>query len=99
MEKKALLLIITVCLFCAISYAQQRPHYTQYLQNMDIINPAVTGMYKAVTIKSGFRNQWIGIQDSPKTSYFTIHSPINLDRSILTDGSADYGVEDPVIRS
>jgi type IX secretion system PorP/SprF family membrane protein len=84
---------------CLITFAQQRPHYTQYLQNMDIINPAITGMYKSVTIKSGFRNQWIGIQDAPKTSYFTVHAPVNLDKSLLTAGSADYGILEPGTRS
>lgn len=91
--------LIIAILICKLSFAQQRPHYTQYLQNMDIINPAVSGMYKAVTIKSGFRNQWIGIQDAPKTSYLTIHAPLNLDGSILTAGSADYGIEEPATRS
>ena len=89
-------------LFSSLGYAcfaQQRPHYTQYLQNMDIINPAVTGMFKAVTVKAGFRNQWVGIQDAPKTSYFTVHMPLNLDGSILTAGSADNGVTEPYTRS
>jgi type IX secretion system PorP/SprF family membrane protein len=87
------LLISNVCL------AQQRPHYTQYLQNMSVINPAVTGMFKAVNVKMGFRNQWIGIQDAPKTSYFTISTPLNLDGGSLVAGSADFGIEEPYNRS
>jgi type IX secretion system PorP/SprF family membrane protein len=97
MKKATLFLLTNLC--CFMGLAQQRPHYTQYLQNMEIINPAFTGIYKAFTIKSGFRNQWVGIQDAPKTSYFTIHAPVNLDKSILTAGSADYGIEDPATRS
>lgn len=80
-------------------YSQQRPHYSQYFQNYDIINPAVTGMYKAVNVKMGFRNQWLGVKDAPKTGYLTVHTPLNLDGSILTAGSADYGVEEPYTRS
>ena len=91
-------LIFALIIHTLFVFSQQRPHYTQYLQNMAIINPAVTGMYKAVTIKSGFRNQWVGIADAPKTSYFTVQAPLNFDRSILTAGSADYGVEEPGTR-
>lgn len=98
MMKRRLLVIIFILVNC-VTFAQQRPHYTQYLQNMVIINPAVTGMYKAVTVKSGFRNQWVGITDAPKTSYFTVHAPLNIDGSILTAGSADNGVEEPGTRS
>ncbi|MBK0383496.1 type IX secretion system membrane protein PorP/SprF [Pedobacter sp. SD-b] len=92
-------IFIVLSFLSSICYAQQRPHYTQYLQNMDIINPAVTGMFKAVTVKAGFRNQWVGIADAPKTSYITIHTPLNIDGSILTAGSADYGVDEPFTRS
>ncbi|WP_026063297.1 PorP/SprF family type IX secretion system membrane protein [Pedobacter arcticus] len=80
-------------------FAQQRPYYTQYLQNMEIINPALTGMYKAVNVKMGFRNQWIGIKDAPKTAYLTASIPLNLDGSPLIAGSADYGIEEPYTRS
>ena len=96
---KKVLLLFTFITISFMAFAQQRPHYTQYLQNMVIINPAVTGMYKAVTVKSGFRNQWLGITDAPKTSYFTIHAPLNIDGSILTAGSANHGVEEPGTRS
>lgn len=66
---------------------------------MEIINPALSGMYKGISAKMGFRNQWIGIKDAPKTTYLTISTPLNIDGSMLTAGSADFGIEEPYIRS
>lgn len=92
--------LIWCFLFFSISAsAQQRPYYTQYLQNMEILNPALTGMYKAMHVKMGFRNQWLGMQDAPKTVYLTASTPLNLDGSLLTAGSADYGIEEPYTRA
>ena len=94
--KKLTLLFLLVS---NIAFAQQRPYYTQYLQNMEIINPALTGMYKGINAKMGFRNQWVGIKDAPKTTYLTVSTPLNIDGSILIAGSADFGIEEPYTRS
>lgn len=92
-------LIIIFCFISSIAFGQQRPYYTQYLQNMEIINPALTGMYKGISAKMGFRNQWIGIKDAPKTAYLTVSTPLNIDGSILTAGSANFGIEEPYTKS
>jgi len=60
---------------------QQRPHYTQYIMNNYIVNPAIGGIENYIDAKMSLRNQWIGIDGAPKTSYFTIHGPI---------GKSDY---------
>lgn len=92
-------LILIFVFINSVSLAQQRPYYTQYLQNMAVINPAFTAAYKGVNVRMGFRNQWVGIADAPKTTYLTAGTPLNLDGSILTAGSADYGIEEPYTRS
>ncbi len=56
--------------------AQQKPHYTQYILNQYIINPALTGIENYVDIKLSHRHQWVGIDDAPVTTYFTIHAPL-----------------------
>ncbi len=56
--------------------AQQKPHYTQYVINQYIINPAITGIENYIDIKASHRHQWVGIQDAPVTTYFTAHGPI-----------------------
>ena len=71
--------------------AQQRPHYTQYILNNYIINPAVAGIENYTDIKLSHRHQWVGIQDAPVTTYFTIHAPIGKkdDRTNITSYAMD----------
>lgn len=71
------LLILGSCVLIAFTArAQQKPHYTQYILNQYIVNPALTGIENYTDIKLSHRHQWTGIQDAPVTSYLTIHGPI-----------------------
>ena len=56
--------------------AQQQPHYTQYILNQYIINPALTGIENYTDIKLSHRHQWMGLDGAPVTTYFTIQTPI-----------------------
>lgn len=56
--------------------AQQKPHYTQYILNQYVINPAITGIENYVDIKASHRMQWVGLLDAPVTTYLTMHGPI-----------------------
>jgi type IX secretion system PorP/SprF family membrane protein len=56
--------------------AQQKPHYTQYILNQYVINPAISGIENYTDVKVSHRHQWVGIQDAPVTTYFTIHGSI-----------------------
>src|SRR5574343_438511 len=70
-------LLFSVCLWMSLQVsAQQKPHYTQYILNQYIINPAITGIENYTDIKASHRHQWVGLQDAPITTYFTIHGPI-----------------------
>ena len=66
--KKILAIIILVTAFTTVK-AQQVSQYSQYLQNMYIINPAAAGYNDGWEISSAYRQQWVGIEDSPKTFY------------------------------
>ena len=57
-------------------FAQQKPHYTQYVQNNYILNPALTGIENYTDVKISHRHQWVGISDAPVTTYLTIHGPL-----------------------
>jgi type IX secretion system PorP/SprF family membrane protein len=57
-------------------FAQQKPHYTQYVLNQYIINPALAGIENYIDLKASHRRQWVGLQDAPLTSYFSIQGPI-----------------------
>lgn len=56
--------------------AQQKPHYTQYILNNYILNPALSGIVNYTDIKLSHRHQWVGLQDAPVTTYLTLHAPI-----------------------
>jgi type IX secretion system PorP/SprF family membrane protein len=68
--------ILLLTLLTIAASAQQRPHYTQYILNEFIINPAVAGIENYTDVKLSHRHQWIGLQDAPVTTYFTIHGPL-----------------------
>ncbi len=71
-------LIITALLFASFSssYAQQDPHYTQYMYNMNIINPAYAGSKETLSGGLLFRRQWVGLEGAPSTGTFNIHTPL-----------------------
>lgn len=72
-----LLLAVTFCV-CGVSMtsAQQRSHYTQYILNNYILNPALSGIENYTDVKISARDQWVGLSGAPRTAYFTIHAPI-----------------------
>ncbi|MFP5437728.1 MAG: type IX secretion system membrane protein PorP/SprF, partial [Bacteroidia bacterium] len=41
--------------------AQQDPHYTQYMYNMNVINPAYAGSKENLAIGLLYRKQWVDI--------------------------------------
>ena len=73
---KMKILIIPVMLLCVQVMAQQRPHYTQYILNNYILNPALSGIENYTDVKISTRDQWVGLNGAPKTSYFSIQAPI-----------------------
>jgi len=54
------------------TYAQQAPHYTQYLYNMQVLNPAFVGSKSDLSISLLSRQQWVGIEGAPETTTFSI---------------------------
>ncbi len=57
--------------------AQQHPHYTMYMANNFVLNPALAGIESYTDLKLAARSQWTGIADAPKTVYATVNSPLN----------------------
>ncbi|MBV8253028.1 MAG: type IX secretion system membrane protein PorP/SprF [Chitinophaga sp.] len=60
-----------------LGYGQQLPHYTQYIMNPFIINPAIAGIENYWDLRLSHRHQWTGINGSPVTTYFTLHGPLH----------------------
>lgn len=72
---RKLLTLLTLFASGAIS-AQQIPQYSQYHRNQYLVNPAAAGVYDFVDITIGGRMQWVGFDNSPKTTYLYISSPL-----------------------
>jgi type IX secretion system PorP/SprF family membrane protein len=79
-----------ILLFPAKTSAQQDAQYTQYMYNMNILNPAYAGS-KAGTLSVSLlgRTQWVGVPGAPQTATLSLHSPITdrmgLGLSVLAD--------------
>lgn len=87
---------ISTGLLCTLNlFAQQKPHYTQYVLNQYIINPALSGIENYVDIKLSHRHQWTGINGSPVTTYASIQGPIGKNDYRTTATSFDVPGENP----
>ncbi|RAJ77444.1 type IX secretion system PorP/SprF family membrane protein [Chitinophaga dinghuensis] len=60
-----------------LGYGQQLPHYTQYIMNPFIINPAIAGIENYWDLRLSHRHQWTGINGSPVTTYLTLQGPLH----------------------
>lgn len=69
MTRKNFPLIVLVVLISSVAFGQQLPQYSQYMQNMYVLNPAASSLYKDVDINLGFRQQWAGFDGAPRTYY------------------------------
>lgn len=56
--------------------AQQKPHYTQYILNQYMLNPALTGIENYFDLKMGARDQWVGLNGAPRSAYLSVHGPL-----------------------
>ena len=56
--------------------AQQSPHYTQYMYNMNIINPAYAGSKDNLSFGFLYRKQWLEIEDAPTTFSLSGSAPV-----------------------
>ena len=56
--------------------AQQDPHYTQYMYNMNVINPAYAGSKENLSFGLLFRKQWVNLEGAPTTFTASGHSPV-----------------------
>lgn len=73
--KKILILLMISAGWLSSTLAQQSPHFTQYMFNDFVINPAVAGTNDYYQIRSNHRFQWIGITDPPMTNTLSFYGP------------------------
>lgn len=70
--------ILPAAVMCAFSgaMAQQLPQLTQYTSHDVLYDPAVAGSRPLFEIRSAHRNQWVGIQDAPRTFLLSVTTPM-----------------------
>jgi type IX secretion system PorP/SprF family membrane protein len=69
--------------------AQQDPQYTQYMYNMNVINPAYAGSKENLSVGALYRDQWSGIEGSPQTFTFNAHTPVGKGIGLGLSGISD----------
>ncbi len=74
MRRLTHILVLFTLLLTGFVYGQQDPHYTQYMYNQNILNPAYAGSRGDLSIGILGRTQWVGIDGAPKTQTLNVHS-------------------------
>lgn len=74
-NKKQLLSVLGF-LTLGTANAQQDPHYTQYMFNQSVFNPAYAGSKESLSLGALHRQQWAGLEGAPVTSTFFAHSRV-----------------------
>jgi type IX secretion system PorP/SprF family membrane protein len=74
--RKIFLAILLVIGLYEDSFGQQDPHYTQYMYNMSVMNPAYAGSKENLSMGLLYRKQWVELEDAPTTGTFFGHSPV-----------------------
>lgn len=69
--------IVAVFLTASRGWAQQLPQLTQYVSHDYLYNPAVAGSRPLFEMRSAHRNQWVGIQDAPRTFMLGVTTPLS----------------------
>ena len=57
--KKLYLVALVVLSSFGDLHAQQDPHYTQYMYNMSVMNPAYAGSKENLSMGLLYRKQWV----------------------------------------
>ena len=75
MNKTYLAITISLLSLSGIN-AQQDPQYTQYMYNMNVINPAYAGSKENLSFGLLYRKQWVNIEGAPTTFTLSGSAPI-----------------------
>jgi len=89
MKNFKLIILFFIIVLSLDSIAQQDPQYTQYMYNMNVVNPAYAGSRNTLSIGVLGRTQWVNIDGAPQTFTLAAHAPfsknVGLGISIIAD--------------
>lgn len=91
------LLVVLAIMHFNEAYSQQKAHFTQYISNELLINPAYAGTEGALSVALFHRSQWSEIEGAPTTQSFTAHSlfkskNVGLGLSVVNDKIGIHGI-------
>jgi len=72
---KKYILIFFVFYFVADATAQQLPFSSQFSDNKFVWNPAFTASHNTMKLTGFFRQQWVSVDDAPRTIFAAIEYP------------------------
>jgi len=73
---KILILLVLVGLAGVGAYAQQDPQFTHNMFNQLTVNPGFAGSQGMLSAGMINRQQWMGFEGNPKTTLFSVHTPV-----------------------
>lgn len=76
MKNKIIYILLGLLLWITDFYGQQDPQYTQYMYNMNVLNPAYAGSKGTLSLGLLARSQWVSVDGGPKTVSFDAHAPV-----------------------
>ena len=82
MDMRHLLILLIAGSSLQAVRAQQLPQLSQYNVNDYLYDPAVAGSRPWFEIRSTHRNQWVGIQDAPRTFMLSTTTPIGTNMGV-----------------
>jgi type IX secretion system PorP/SprF family membrane protein len=71
-----LLLFLVLVHGSLVVLAQREVHFSQYMYQGILINPAYAGNQNQVQATLGYKSQWNGLKSTPTVMAFTLHGPI-----------------------
>ena len=74
--KNKYFILLLIYLLPVIASAQSDRHYSMFMYNKLLYNPAYTGSRDVTSINADYRDQWNNINGAPKTANMTIDAPI-----------------------
>lgn len=73
---KKITLAAVLILGALFSKGQQDPMYTQYIFNLQTINPAYAGSWETIGVMALSRLQWVNFKGHPTTQTFSFQAPL-----------------------
>ena len=96
---KKIIINLSFCASSVIGFSQQLFQQTQFMVNPYTLNPALAGSEDFIDIKVGYRNQWLGFNDSdniiggsiaPVTMYVSAHTALGHDHGYYRDPKHEH---------